>query len=73
MNFSGSKEAKVAVNVDGIRVITLIDSGCPVTIVNSDTYAYLISKGLRENDFQEGCDVPFLGYETHRPARLGNG
>lgn len=65
---SGDKEPKVQILVNGIQVTAIIDSGCPVTIVNGATYGYLIGKGLIENDYKRGCDISFYGYETNRPA-----
>lgn len=65
---TGEREAKVSVKINGIKITAVIDSGCPVTIVNANTYAYLIGNGLQERGFTKGCSVPFLGYETNRPA-----
>lgn len=62
------KEVKVRIEVNGITITALIDSGCPVTIINNDAYAYLLQKGFVEKDYSAGCDVPFHGYEINRPA-----
>lgn len=66
--YGGEEETKVTVKVNNINVTAVIDSGCPVNIVNNNTYARLITSGLIEKDYQKGCDIPFYGYEVHRPA-----
>lgn len=66
--YNGEKETRVVVKVDGIEISAVIDSGCPVTIVNNETYANMVSRGFVEKDFVSGCKIPFYGYELNRPA-----
>lgn len=66
--FTGEKEAKVIVKVKDFPISMVIDSGCPVTILNGDTYASSLAKGLVEEGYKNGGDVKFFGYETHRRA-----
>lgn len=50
--YNGEKETCVGVKIDGIGVNAVIDSGCPVTIVNNETYAIMVSQGFVEKDYE---------------------
>lgn len=63
-----NQEPKGQIMINEIPLTAIIDSGCPVTIVNSSTYGYLIAKGLCERTFIQGSDILLYGFEITRPA-----
>lgn len=43
---SRERETKVLVDINGMKVVAVINSGCSVTTVNANTYAYLIGRSV---------------------------